>query len=414
MLETLTEFWTLRGLDEPTASRLADITALLAILLIGLLAYLLVRYGILRLLAHAIRHNRFHWDNFLLERKVFHRLAHFIPALLLHAAAPMFPDWQEPIRRVASVYMILAGVSAAAALLSAIDDIYRTHDVSKVRPIKGYLQGLAIFFYIIAGVLVLSTIMGESPVILLSGIGAMTAILMLIFKDSILGLVAGIQLSANDMVRIGDWIEMPKYNADGDVVDITLTTVKVANFDRTITTIPPYALITDSFRNWRGMVEAGGRRIKRAIMIDTASVGFCSDELLERFRRIQLLQGYVEARSAEIEAYNREHGVDGTEPVNGRRMTNLGTFRIYIEEYLRHHPDVHPDMIRMVRQLPPGEHGLPLELYLFTRTTDWIEYERIQADLFDHLLAVAPRFGLRVYQAPSGADLRAGLGKDAS
>ena len=234
----------------------------------------------------------------------------------------------------------------------------------------------------------------------------MTAVVLLIFQDSILGLVAGIQLAANDMVRIGDWIEMPKYNADGDVIEITLTTVKVENFDKTITTVPPHALVKDSFRNWRGMQETGGRRIMRSIYIDTSSICFCSDEMIESYKDIEILKNYINSRYVEINEYNRTHEIDDKNPVNGRHMTNVGTFRAYIIEYLRNHSQIHQDMIQMVRQLPPKEHGLPIELYMFTKTTDWAEYETIQADIFDHLLAVAPLFGLRVFQNPSGYDLR--------
>jgi miniconductance mechanosensitive channel len=234
----------------------------------------------------------------------------------------------------------------------------------------------------------------------------MTAVIMLIFQDSILGLVAGIQLAANDMVRIGDWIEMPKYNADGDVIEITLTTVKVENFDKTITTVPPHALVKDSFRNWRGMQETGGRRIMRSIYIDTSSICFCTDEMINSFLEIDILKEYINSKKLEIEDYNTSHKINDTNPVNGRHMTNVGTFRAYIIEYIRSHTRIRQDMIQMVRQLPPKEYGLPIELYMFAKTTDWSEYETIQADIFDHILAVAPLFGLRLFQNPSGYDLR--------
>jgi miniconductance mechanosensitive channel len=262
---------------------------------------------------------------------------------------------------------------------------------------------------IAVGVFALSITLDKSPWVFLSGLGAMTAVVLLIFKDAILGLVAGIQLSANDMVRPGDWIEMSKYGADGDVMEVTLTTVKVRNWDKTITTIPTYALISDSFRNWRGMTMSGGRRIKRSVWIDVNSIRFCSPEMIEKFERIALLKEYVRSKREELEKYNREQGVDDASPVNGRRMTNVGTFRAYLVQYLRHHPQVHQQLTLLVRQLQPTEKGLPIEVYVFSSDQRWVEYEAIQADIFDHILAVLPEFGLRPFQSPSGADIAGAL-----
>jgi miniconductance mechanosensitive channel len=257
-----------------------------------------------------------------------------------------------------------------------------------------------------AAIIVLSILIGESPTVLLGGLGAMTAVLLLIFKDSILGFVAGIQLSTNNMVVIGDWIDMPKYGADGDVIDITLTTVKVQNWDKTITTIPTYALISDSFKNWRGMSESGGRRIKRSVYIDMTSVKFCTAETIERFRKIQYLSEYIENKTRELDEYNTARGVDNAVLVNGRRMTNLGTFRAYISAYLRNHPKIHQNMTFLVRHLEPTPQGLPIQIYVFSNDQVWANYEAIQADIFDHILAVIPEFDLRVFQYPAGADLR--------
>jgi miniconductance mechanosensitive channel len=251
-----------------------------------------------------------------------------------------------------------------------------------------------------------SLLIGKSPLLLFSGLGAMTAVLLLVFKDPILGFVAGIQLSANNMLMVDDWLEMPKYGADGDVVDITLTTVKVRNWDRTITTIPTYALISDSFKNWRGMTESGGRRIKRAICIDTSSVHFLNDNELERLRKAQLLTHYIEDKLRDIDACNREQNIDPSFPANGRRLTNLGTFRAYLVAYLKNHKGIHQGMIQMVRQLDPTPNGLPIEVYAFCNDINWVAYEGIQADIFDHILAVVPEFGLRVHQTPTGYDLQ--------
>jgi miniconductance mechanosensitive channel len=389
-----------------TTSFLAGLSLMIIVILISLIAYLLTKHIVLRILTHYIENNRYDWDAYLLKHKVLHRLSHLLPVLIIYNSAPLFGSLQAIIERLGSIYLIVLIVSVINALLNAIDDIYNRHEVARQKPIKGYLQGLKIFIFVIAGIVILSRLLGQSPLILLSGIGAMTAVIMLIFQDSILGLVAGIQLAANDMVRIGDWIEMPKYNADGDVIEITLTTVKVENFDKTITTVPPHALVKDSFRNWRGMQETGGRRIMRSIYIDTSSICFCTDEMINSFLEIDILKEYINSKKLEIEDYNTSHKINDTNPVNGRHMTNVGTFRAYIIEYIRSHTRIRQDMIQMVRQLPPKEYGLPIELYMFTKTTDWSEYETIQADIFDHILAVAPLFGLRLFQNPSGYDLR--------
>jgi miniconductance mechanosensitive channel len=261
--------------------------------------------------------------------------------------------------------------------------------------------------YIIAGVVAVSVLTGISPWGILSGIGAMTAVLLVIFRDSLLGLVASIQISKNNLVSIGDWIEVPRYQADGDVIDITLTTIRIQNWDKTITTVPSYAIISESFKNWKGMFQAGGRRIKRSVYIDTSSVRFLDDDLYDRLYKIQILRPYLESRKKEIEEFNRMNEVDVTEPVNGRRMTNIGTFRAYLTAYLRNHPGTNKDLIMMVRQLQPTDTGLPLEIYAFSRDTSWVNYESLQSDIFDHIFATLPHFDLRVFQNPSGKDLRA-------
>ncbi|MDW7656777.1 MAG: mechanosensitive ion channel family protein [Bacillota bacterium] len=413
MITRFIDYFTKLGLETEAAGWAGMAAGIAGLLVISLIAYLLARFVLLRLLSFYIRSNRFQWDNRFLERKVFHRLCHLVPSLLLYTFSFTFGDFQPVVQRFAAIYIIVVVILTLDALLNAVDDIYNSFEVARKKPIKGYLQGIKVFIFVIGAIIAIAQLIGKSPVLLLSGIGAMMAVVLLIFQDSILGFVAGIQLAANDMVRIGDWIEMPKYNADGDVVDISLTTIKVANFDRTITTIPPHALVKDSFRNWRGMVEAGGRRIKRSIYIDTGSIRFCTDAMLARFRSIHLIKGYINERQAEIDAYNQEHGIDVSEMVNGRHMTNIETFRVYIQQYLRSHPHIHQNMIQMVRQLPPGEHGLPIEIYAFAATTDWVVYEGIQADIFDHVMAVAPRFGLQIFQEPGGHDLRAALGATA-
>jgi miniconductance mechanosensitive channel len=305
--------------------------------------------------------------------------------------------------------MIAIGMMAVFSLLNAIVDIYGTLDVSKGNPIKGFVGGAKLFVAIIGGILLLATGMGRDPSVLVAGIGAITAVLMLVFKDSILGLVASIQIITNDLVNVGDWIEIPKYGADGDVIDISLTTIKVQNFDKTITTIPTYALIADSFKNWRGMQESTGRRIKRSIVIDMTSVTFLTEEMISRFEKFQLLTEYIQQRKTEVTEYNREHKIDTNEPINGRRLTNLGTFRAYLKTYLQHHPKIHNGMTLLVRQLAPTENGIPLELYIFSNDKNWGNYEDIQGDIFDHVLSIVPEFGLRVFQNPSSEDFRSAL-----
>ncbi|HPI33687.1 MAG TPA: mechanosensitive ion channel family protein [candidate division Zixibacteria bacterium] len=361
---------------------------------------------VLRIVRYFVMRTQTTWDDALLHRRFFNRLAHLAPGLVLYFCAGLFPSIREGIERAAMVYMIMTGLFAFSAFLSAVDDVYQTFSISRQRPIRGYIQVARIILFVFVGIVAIATLMNRSPWLLLSGLGAMTAVLLLIFRDSILGLVASVQLSSNDMVRIGDWIEMPKYGADGEVVDVTLHVVKVRNWDNTITNIPSYHLIADSFKNWRGMQESGGRRIMRAVCIDVSSIRFCTPEMLDRFEQFQLITEYVRQRRGEIEEWNRAHGIDRRHPVNGRNMTNLGTFRAYVSAYLRRHPLINPDLPLLVRHREPTEKGLPLQIYAFSRDKIWTNYEALQADLFDHILAAVPLFDLRIFQLPGGHDVR--------
>ena len=394
------------GVRQELAVYLAKLCMILLIVLLCVAAHFVTKKIVLRLVTLIVTRNRFKWDDRLLERQVFHKLSHIVPAVIIFSFASAFPGYANWIQKGAYVYLLIAALSVLNAFLNAAGDIYQTYEVSKVKPIRGYIQVAKIILFIVGAIVLISALIGQNPLYILSGLGALSAVLMLIFKDSILGLVAGVQLSANDMVRVGDWIEMPKYNADGDVIDITLNTVKVKNWDKTVTMIPSYALISDSFKNWRGMQDTGGRRIKRSLYIDTTSVKFCTPETIAHFKKIHYLTEYIESKQQEIEAYNQENRINTESDVNGRRLTNIGTFRIYIQQYLEHHPQIHHDLTTMVRQLAPGEHGLPLEIYAFTNDIRWAVYEAVQADIFDHLLAVASEFGLRIYQTPSGYDMR--------
>ncbi len=360
---------------------------------------------VLAVIYHLIKKSSSTWDNKLVERNVFWRLSHITPAFVIYFSAHLFPDITDLIQRLAAAYMLVIALLVLEAFLSVIEDVYNTLKISKIRPVKGYIQVAKIILFLIGGIFIIGMLMNRSPWAFIGSIGALTAVLMLVFKDSILGLVAGVQLTANDMVHVGDWIEMPKYGADGDVVEISLHSVKVQNWDKTFTNIPAYALISDSFKNWRGMSESGGRRIKRAIYIDMNSIKFCNDEMLQRFGKFQYLTEYIHKKLKEIDEFNKVHNVNLSEIFNRRRLTNIGTFRAYIVQYLRKHPKIHQNFTFLVRQLPPGPNGLPIEIYVFTNDIRWVEYEGIQSDIFDHLLSIIPEFDLRVFQYPSGYDL---------
>ncbi|MEW4370998.1 mechanosensitive ion channel family protein [Paenibacillus kandeliae] len=393
------------GMNDAVIGYAANSIMILFIAVVCILANWITQKIVLKTIIHIANNNRYTWDDIIVEKKVFHKLSHLVPAIIIYYAASVFPSYQELIEKAAMTYMIVVAITVFDALLNAFDAIYRSFEVSKIRPIRGYIQVAKIVLFIIGGIIVISNLIGQNPLIILSGLGALSAVLMLIFKDSILGLVAGIQLSSNDMVRVGDWIEMPKYNADGDVIDITLNTVKVMNFDKTITMIPSYALISDSFRNWRGMQVSGGRRIKRSVQIDTSSITFCTPEMIQEFRKIHYLVDYLDSKVAEIEAYNAERQINRESKVNGRQLTNIGVFREYVYRYLKNHPGIHSNMTLIVRQLAPADNGLPLEIYAFSSDTTWAVYEGVQADIFDHIFAVAPTFGLRTFQNPTGHDI---------
>ncbi|MGB5256712.1 MAG: mechanosensitive ion channel domain-containing protein, partial [Woeseiaceae bacterium] len=356
------------------------------------------------------------WDDALVAHNVFGRLVHVVPALIVFVGAPFVPGLPDGVvqlmRNVAMGYMVLMLTLALTAMLSAANTIYSAWPVAKERPLKGFVQLVQIVVWILGGVRIISAVLDRSPLLLISGFGAMTAILLLVFKDTILSLVASVQLTAQDMVRVGDWIEMPQFGADGDVVDVQLHTVKVQNWDKTITTIPTHRLITDSFKNWRGMSQTGARRIKRAIYIDVSTIRMQTEGEIEHFKRFALLKDYIRDKEQELADYNAGLSTEVDAEVNRRRLTNVGTFRAYAYNYLKNHPKIHKGMTLIVRQLAPGPEGLPLEVYCFTNTTEWVTYEGIQSDIFDHLLAIVSEFGLRLYQKPAGSDLANLRGKD--
>lgn len=410
MLELLQNWLLGHGLGESLSYYFARGITIVAILGLSAIAGFVAKHYIVSALNFVISRSSTQWDDAILRQRVLYRLAHLVPAVVIYDLIPVaLDDYDSLIAIIRSgllIYMIIILLLVLDALLNTAEDIYQNLQTSKKIPIKGFIQGLKIVLYFLAAIFVISILLNKTPIYLLSGLGALAAVMMLVFRDSILGFVAGIQLAANRMIAVGDWVEMPKYGADGDVMEVALTTVKVQNWDKTITTIPTYALISESFKNWRGMDDSAGRRIKRALNIDISSIRFCDQDMLERFGKIQYISEYIEKKMDELQEFNQSANVDNASLANGRRMTNIGTFRAYIIAYLRNHPMINLNMTFLVRQLPSTQYGLPIEIYVFSKDKIWVNFEAIQADIFDHILAVVPEFDLRVYQNPTGNDFR--------
>ena len=391
----------------------AALLGLTFLLVLAWLVAFVARRIILSVVTAIARRSPTAWDDVMLEEGVFHRLTWLLPLLVIYRGIPLVPALPGALegffQRLVLATMVVAAVRTASAVLASANAIYNRYPMASYRPIKTYVQVGTILLHILGLVFVVAVLIDQSPWFFVSGLGAMTAIILLIFRDTLLSLVAGIQLTNNNVVRVGDWIEMPQFRADGDVIDIALHTVKVQNWDRTITVIPTHMFLEHSFKNWRGMTESGGRRIMRAIHVDMETIRFLTDEEIQRFGRFQLLREYIRGKIQEIDEFNRTHDLSPGQDVTARRLTNIGTFQAYIASYLRHHPNIKQDMILMVRQLAPSPDGLPLEVYAFTNDTAWTRYEEIQAAIFDHLLAVVPEFGLRVFQRPSGNDVQRAL-----
>ena len=415
MLMTLFELidrWLIAcGLSASKADQLDQFILFALLLLIAFGVDFICRFILLHIVSALVKRTRVTWDDILFDRSVLIHLSRMVAPLVLSLTIPMAFVGVESfglllISRLCNVLILITFLNFINALLKAIYTVYNSKEQFRDRPLKGLLQTAQVALWFIGGIVIIATLLGKSPLSLLAGLGASAAILMLVFKDSIMGVVSGVQLSANDMLKVGDWIAMPKYGADGTVIEVTLNTVKVRNWDNTITTIPPYLLVSDSFQNWRGMQESGGRRVKRSVNIDMNSVRFCTPEMLDKYRKIKLLADYIDQTEKVIKDYNEAQQIDNSVLVNGRRQTNLGVFRAYLNAYLHNLPTVNDEMTILVRHLQPTDRGIPVELYFFTRTTDWAPYEQIQADVFDHLLAIVPEFDLRVFQSPTGADFR--------
>jgi len=396
------------GVSESAAIVTGVVVSIIILLFLSWLAYLLTWKIMRKTIIPVVQRSKTSFDDILVKHRFFKRLAFFVPALILYyllddAVGVAQNKIPQIIFKLIDTWVVVISVLIIDSVLSTLRDYYQRYEISKERPIDSLIQVLKIVSYIIGILVVIGILVDKDITTLLFSLGTMSAVLMLIFRDPILGFVGGMQLTFNEMVRIGDWISVPRYDADGIVLEITLTVVKVQNWDKTISMIPTYALVTNSFQNWRGMEESGGRRIKRSVNIDMDSVTFCTPEMLERYRKIQIIRPYLDQKEQEIEAYNKKNNIDPSVLVNGRRQTNLGVFRAYLKAYLRHRQDVNSNMTFLVRHLQPTEKGLPIEIYVFTNTTAWADYEGIQADIFDHVLAAIPQFDLKVYQFPSNS-----------
>jgi miniconductance mechanosensitive channel len=413
MYEQLSSWLTRQGLNHALVGHLVLGLRIVAVIVVAWIAGRIFRTILQRVVYPLVQRSRTHWDDAVLQHGVLTRLAYLAPALIIYFLLP--PLLVDHVRSQAFVvgltraYIALVLTMAGDSFLSAMNQITRSYELSRRAPMEVIAQALRIALWVIGLIFIISAIFDRSPLVFISGLGAMTAVTMLIFKDTILGLVAGFQISGNDLIRVGDWVSMPKYGADGNVLEVGLITVKVQNWDMTISSIPSQSFVNDTFRNWRGMTDSGGRRIKRAVYIDMTSIRFCDEDMLQRFRRMQSIHDYIDQKQAELAEWNRKNSVDESTVVNGRRLTNVGTFRAYLVAYLQRNPNISPDMTFIVRQLPPGPQGLPIEIYVFSKDQRWVQYEAIQSDIFDHVLAVIPEFDLRVFQEPTGADFR-GLG----
>lgn len=397
------------GLNSQSSHYINTILLLLVFFVLLYFTAFVLRRILMLVLIKTIRRSKTRFDDFLIHNKVLKYLTYLIPLIIAKQSLPLiftgFPQITHITVKMVDIALIIAFSLLLKSIFYTFKDVLHSRKRFTDKPLDSYFQVISIVLYIVCAILIFSELTGKEPYGLLTALGAASAIVILVFKDTILGFVASIQVSSNDMVRVGDWIEMPKYGADGSVLTINLSTVKVQNFDKTVTTIPTYALISDSFKNYRTMQKSGGRRIKRSLNIKMGSIRFLKEEEIEDLKRIKLLKSYIIERQKEIVNYNLNHVDDPTMLVNGRRMTNIGLFREYIKRYLLNNSNIHKQFHLMVRHMQPTEHGLPIEIYAFTNTVEWPKYEGIMADIFDHVLAVVPYFKLELFELPSAADI---------
>jgi len=392
------------GIIPHFAILLQSIIVFIILVLLAIISDFIARKIILSLIAKMVKKTKTEWDDILLKRNVFNKISHFAPAIIIYMSAGLInhQGLSNFVIGASHIYMIMLLIVLLDNFLSSIIDIYQSMPMSKNRPIKGFVQVIKIFFYAMGTISIIALLFDKNPLSIIAGMGAFAAVLILVFKDTILGFVASVQLSVNQMVNVGDWISMPTKNTDGTVIDISLNTVKIQNWDKTISTIPTYCLISESFSNWKGMEDSDGRRIKRHICIDMKSVHFLTDNEISEFGKIDLISDYIKNKKDEIAKYN----LNGKSSLNQRRLTNVGTFRIYLEEFLKHNKNINTEMTFLVRQLQASEKGLPIEIYVFSKDKEWANYEAIQSDIFDHILAVLPEMGLSVFQNPTGDDFQ--------
>jgi miniconductance mechanosensitive channel len=377
-----------------------------AVVLGSFLSFYITNRYILLLFKKIAQKSKTKFDDAILESGLIARISYFVPLLIIDNLAFVFLEFEPWVKRLAELVMIFMAIGVVHAFLKSINNYYETLPRSRERPIKGYIQITIILAYIFGIIFAIGYLTGQSPWVLLSGVGALTAVILLIFRDTILSFVAGMQITAYDLIHVGDWIEMPQYGADGDVIEIALHTIKVQNWDKTITVIPTHKLNSDAFKNWRGMQQAGGRRIKRSIYIDQNSIKFIDEDLIEKFSGIRLISDYMQKKISELNEYNKTYHLEDNNQIHRRRLTNIGTFRAYAKAYIENHPKINQNLTHMIRQLPPGPEGLPIEIYAFTNDIVWQNYEGIQSDIFDHLIAVVREFDLRIFQNPSGEDFK--------
>lgn len=383
----------------------------IGLLIVAILIDLFFKGVLLKLVFKALRHSKFKDAESNNQLRFIPWLAHIIPALIIAEGTKLILGLPEGvatfISNLAQVFIVIMMMISLSQLLNLINYLYEKGPNANDKPIKGYVQIAKIFIYLISILLIAAIVINRSPLILISGLGAAAAVLMLVFQNTLLSLVASVQISAGQLIRIGDWVEMRQQNADGFVIDIALHTVRIQNWDKTITTVPTKNFISESFINWRGMQESGGRRIKRSILVNQHSIRFLTEEDIKRLKEIKLITSYIYNKEDEIKFWNKKLEEKGDTSVNYRRLTNIGTFRAYVERYIKEHPEIRQDMTMIVRQMAPTPEGLPIEVYCFTNTVAWVNYEAIQSDIFDHLLSIIGEFGLEVYQSPSGQDFRA-------
>ncbi len=400
------------NLNEDFSSIFSYVIGLLIIIAIAILSRIILRKLILKPLRFFIKKTPNIWDNAFVKRKVLDRLSYFLPVIIVYATASQFPEIQKIIEKISLSIIWFLSAFVIASIMDSINEIYSGFKISVTRPIKGLIQILKIIVFIFSMIMIFSTLSETSPLGVLTAIGALTAVLLIVFKDTLLAVVASFQITTDNLVNLGDWISVPQYDADGEVIDISLHIVKVKNWDKTVTTVPIYSLVSNSFRNYKSMILSGGRRIKRSLLIDMRSIKFLDGRDIDKLKKVQLIKGYLDQKIVEVEKFNKENKIDTSIPVNGRKLTNIGTFRAYVLEYLKNNEHIRKDLTYMVRQLPPTEMGLPIEIYAFSNDTNWVNYENIQSDIFDHIFAIVTQFDLKVFQNPSGYDFEKFFKKD--